>query len=71
MCIPSRPPPPPPAPVAVPKTPPTAGAPAVQEARATERRRIRAMAGRQSTIKTGSLGIAEQADRQMKTLLGG
>tara|TARA_R100001163_G_scaffold63783_4_gene56462 strand:- start:917 stop:1129 length:213 start_codon:yes stop_codon:yes gene_type:complete len=61
----------PPEPLPPPAQPAVKASPAVREARASERRRVRAMAGRQSTIKTGALGIAEQADRQMKRLLGG
>jgi len=71
MCMGGGSPPPPPAPLPPPAQPASSGSPAVKQARTDERKRVRAMAGRQSTIKTGALGIADQADRQMKRLLGG
>lgn len=60
------PPPPPPPPPAPPKKPD----PAVREARNDEKSRIRAMAGRSSTIATGAQGLTDEASTTGKKLLG-
>ena len=70
MCIgppsPPQPPPPPPAPKPAPKK----TDPAVKAARTDEKQRIRAMAGRSSTIATGAQGLTDEANVTGKKLLG-
>lgn len=61
-------PPPPPEP---PEPAPTKQDPAVAQARTDTRNRVRAMAGRKSTIKTSSRGLMnDDANTQKKTLGG-
>ena len=66
----SAPPPPPPAAVEVPAAPPTVIDPAVKTARKNEKKAAAQLAGRQSTILTGSRGVLEEANTSKKTLLG-
>jgi hypothetical protein len=49
---------------------PTPEAPEVKEREEIEKKRIRQMKGRQSTILTGAGGVTEEAPIQRKTLLG-
>ena len=60
----------PPAPPPMPAAAPTKMDPEVKAARTQESKRIRAMAGRASTIKTSAQGVLGDADRQMRRLLG-
>ena len=63
-------PPPPPAAVELPAPPPTVIDPAVKSARKNEKKAAAQLAGRQSTILTGSRGVLEEANTSKKTLLG-
>ena len=60
-------PPPPPSP---PKAAPKKTDAGVQAARTDEKQRIRAMAGRSSTIATGAQGLTDNANTTGKKLLG-
>jgi hypothetical protein len=64
------PPPPPPAAVKMPAPPATQIDPAVKSARKNEKKAAAQLAGRQSTILTGSRGVLEEANTSKKTLLG-
>ena len=66
----AAPPPPPPAPVDMPAPPPTVIEPEVKAARKNEKKAAAQLAGRQSTILTGSRGVLEEATTSKKTLLG-
>lgn len=72
MCGSSRPsrPPPPPPPAPAPAAPPTMVDADVQGSRGREKDRLRAAAGRQSTMLTGGGGLEQQATTG-KTMLGG
>ena len=64
------PPPPPPAAVELPPPPATVIDPAVKNARKNEKKAAAQLAGRKSTILTGSQGVLEEANTKKKTLLG-
>ena len=64
------PPPPPPAAVELPAPPATVIAPAVKTARKNEKKAAAQLAGRKSTILTGSQGVLDDANTSKKTLLG-
>jgi len=64
------PPPPPPQAVDMPAPPPTVIDPAVKTARKNEKKAAAQLAGRKSTILTGSQGVLEEANTTKKTLLG-
>jgi len=66
----SAPPPPPPAAVALPAAPATAIDPSVKAARKNEKKAAAQLAGRKSTILTGSQGVLDEANTTKKTLLG-
>jgi hypothetical protein len=54
----------------VPAPPPTVIDPAVKVARKNEKKAAAQLAGRKSTILTGSRGVLEEATTSKKTLLG-
>ena len=62
--------PPPPPPVQMPAPPATVIDPAVKNARKNEKKAAAQLAGRKSTILTGSQGVLEEANTTKKTLLG-
>ena len=62
--------PPPPPPVQMPAPPATVIDPAVKSARKNEKKAAAQLAGRKSTILTGSQGVLEEANTSKKTLLG-
>jgi hypothetical protein len=62
--------PPPPPPVQMPAPPATVIDPAVKSARKNEKKAAAQLAGRKSTILTGSQGVLEEANTTKKTLLG-
>mgnify|MGYP003658790162 CR=1 FL=1 len=62
--------PPPPAPVEMPAPPATVIDPAVKNARKNEKKAAANLAGRKSTILTGSKGDLTDANTTKKTLLG-
>ena len=66
----SAPVPPPPPPVQMPAPPATVIDPAVKNARKNEKKAAANLAGRKSTILTGSKGDLTEANTTKKTLLG-
>ena len=62
--------PPPPPPVQMPAPPATVIDPAVKSARKNEKKAAAQLAGRKSTILTGSKGVLDDANTTKKTLLG-
>ena len=62
--------PPPPPPVQMPAPPATVIDPAVKNARKNEKKAAAQLAGRKSTILTGSQGVLDDANTSKKTLLG-
>ena len=62
--------PPPPPPPEPPPPPPKRADPAVQASRADEQQRVRAMAGRASTIATGPQGLGDDTLNATKKTLG-
>ena len=62
--------PPPPPPVQMPAPPATVIDPAVKNARKNEKKAAAQLAGRKSTILTGSKGVLDDANTTKNTLLG-